>query len=315
VIPGVTDVFAARQRIRQQIDITPLRSSPWLSSVAGAPVSLKLECVQRTGSFKFRGAFNALLRLERGAQVVTASAGNHGRAVALAAEMLNLRATVFAPRDAPRAKLDAIRRHGADLREDAATYDEAEIAAKAFARDMDRAFVSPYNHPDVIAGAGTIALELFEAHPCLRTIVVPIGGAGLISGIAISAKSIAPGTRIVGVEVEASSAFADSVRNGRITAIDPGPTLADGLGGNMDPDTVTFGIVQRYVDEIVTVSERELADAMRGLVAEEHVVAEGAGAAATAAVLAGKVRGAGDTIALVTGSNIDLRRLRDVLNA
>jgi threonine dehydratase len=123
MIPGVVEVFAARQRIRQQIDVTPLRPSPWLSSAAGAPVWLKLECVQRTGSFKFRGAFNALLRLGGGTHVVTASAGNHGRAVALAAEMLDLKATVFVPRDAPRAKLEAIRRHGADLREEAATYD------------------------------------------------------------------------------------------------------------------------------------------------------------------------------------------------
>jgi threonine dehydratase len=345
VIPAVADILAARRRIRHLVDATPLHHSPWLSSAAGARVWLKLECVQLTGSFKIRGALNALMQLGpaeagphetltagphekltagpheklaagfRERRVVTASAGNHGRAIALAAETLGLHATVFTPRDAPRAKLDAIRRHGADLRSDCATYDDAEVAAKEFARQNGLPFVSPYNDPDVIAGAGTIALEILEAQPRLGTIVVPIGGAGLISGVAIAAKSISPATRIIGVEVEASTAFATSVRNGRITVIDPKPTLADGLGGNMDPDTITFAIVQRCVDEIVAVSEPELAEGLRGLVREEHLVTEGAGAAAAAAVLAGKARGPGDVAVLATGSNIDLARLLGVLSA
>jgi len=295
--------------------MTPLCESPWLASTAGRPVFLKLECVQRTGSFKFRGALNALMRLrasQRGdavPHVVTASAGNHGRAMALAARLLGYRATVFVPRDAPRAKVDAIRRHGADLQADAATYDDAEAEGKAFATDARLPFVSPYNHPDVIAGAGMIGLEVFERLPNAGTLVVPIGGAGLISGIAIVARSIAPAARVVGVEVEASTAFLTSLRHGRITRIEPRPTLADGLGGNMDPDTITFEIVQKYVDEIVTVNEEELAEGLRGLLREEHLVVEGAGAAAPAAVLAGKVRGAGPLVALASGANIDLERL------
>jgi threonine dehydratase len=314
VIPGAVDVLAARRRIRRFVDVTPLRRSAWLSNAAGVPVWLKLECVQLTGSFKIRGALNALSRVPAATHVVTASAGNHGRAIALASEMLGVRATVFTPRDAPRSKVDAIRRHGAELRE-TDTYDEAEVAAKSYARETGRPYISPYNHPDVIAGAGTIAIEIFEAQPDVRTIVVPIGGAGLIAGVAIAARSLAPATRIVGVEVDASTAFSQSVRNGRITVIEPGPTLADGLAGNMDPDTITFEIVQRYVDEIVTVSEAELADAVRGLAGEEHVVAEGAGAAAPAAVRAGKVHGSGEMVALVTGSNIDLARFRAVLSS
>ena len=321
MIPAAVDVLAARQRISRHVDVTPLHASPWLSAAAKAPVWLKLECVQLTGSFKIRGALNALMCIgsaQAGThdkrRVVTASAGNHGRAIALAAEMLGLHATVFTPRDAPRAKLDAIRRHGADLRPDFVSYDEAEVAAKDFARESKLPFVSAYNHPDVIAGAGTVALEIFDVRPQVGTIVVPIGGAGLISGVAIAAKRIAPSTRIVGVEVEASTAFATSLRNGRITTIDPKPTLADGLGGNMDPDTITFEIVQRYVDEIVTVSESELRDGLRGLVGEEHLVAEGAGAAAPAAVLAGNAGGSGEVVALVTGSNIDLARLRAVIS-
>jgi threonine dehydratase len=315
VIPGAVDVLAARQRIQRHVDVTPLHHSAWLSTAAGTPAWLKLECVQRTGSFKFRGALNALSRLQRGTHVVTASAGNHGRAIALAAEMLGLQATVFTPRDAPRAKLDAIRRHGATLREHCASYDEAEVAARAFAQENGLPFVSPYNHPHVVAGAGTIALEVFEALPDVRSFVVPIGGAGLISGIAIAAKSIAPATRVIGVEVAASSAFSESVRQGRITTINPGRTIADGLGGNMDPETITFEIVQRYVDDLVTVTEQELAAAMRGLAAQEHAIAEGAGAAAAAAVTAGKARTAGPMAVLVTGSNIDLSLLLTVLNA
>lgn len=318
--PGVPDILAARRRLhlgagspaKAAVYPTPLRPSAWLSSARGARIWLKLECVQRTGSFKIRGALNALARLPRGTHVVTASAGNHGRALACAAESLGLGATIFTPRDAPRTKLDAIARHGASLRADAAGYDEAEAAAKAFARDRGLPFVSPYNHPDVIAGAGTIALEIIEAQPLADVIVVPIGGGGLISGIAIAAKAIAPRMRVIGVEVDASCAFAVSRRNGRITRIDPRHTLADGLGGNIDPDTITFGIVERCVDEIVTITEEELADGLRGLVREEHVIAEGAGAAATAAVLAGKTAG-DEVVVMVTGANIDVGRLRDVL--
>jgi threonine dehydratase len=152
-------------------------------------------------------------------------------------------------------------------------------------------------------------------HPGISTIVVPIGGAGLISGIAIAARSIAAATRIIGVEVEASCAFLQSVRTGRITTIDPKPTLADGLGGNMDPETITFGIVQKQVDEIVTVTEAELAEGLRGLAREEHLIAEGAGAAAAAAVLARKIPARGDAAVIVSGSNIDLGRLRAILDS
>jgi threonine dehydratase len=325
VIPEVRDILAARRRIASHIHTTPLRQSAWLTTRSNTPVHLKLECVQRTGSFKIRGAFNALARLgpaEAGPSssdrrssvqhVVTASAGNHGRAIALAAETLGLRATVFAPRDAPKAKLAAIELHGAELRREA-TYDDAERAAREFARSAGLAFISPYNHTDVIAGAGTIALEVIEAFPEVDTIVVPVGGGGLIAGVAIVAKAVVPGVTIVGVEVAASCAMITSIRNGRITEIEPRPTLADGLAGNLEPGSITFDIVQRHVDDIVTVTEEELEAGVRGLLAEEHVASEGAGAAAVAAVLGAKIRMAGPTAALVTGSNIDLTRLRAVL--
>ena len=313
------DVLLARKRIAPYIRRTPLVQSTWLSDLAGARVLLKLESLQRANSFKSRGAFNAVLaRLERpGAaptQLVTASAGNHGRALAEAAETFHLPLVVFTPADAPRTKLDAIRRHGADLRADGRDYDDAETRAKAFAKATGAAFISAYNDADVIAGAGTVALEIFDAAADVDTLIVPIGGGGLISGMATAGKAIAPDCSIVGVEVDASCAFQTSVRAGRLVDIVPGPTLADGLGGNPDPDTITFAFIQRLVDRIVTVSESDLAAAIVGLVEAEHLVAEGAGAAAVAALVGRHADVSGRTVAvIVTGSNIDRARLAALL--
>ena len=310
--PAMRDILAARHRIRGQVEVTPLRHSEWLSASAGAPVALKLECVQRTGSFKIRGAFNALARLEPCAHVVTASAGNHGRAVAVAAAALGMQATVFAPRDAPKAKLAAIAHHHATLHLES-SYDASEAAARTFARLHGLPYVSPYNDADVIAGAGTIALEVFDVDAWPDTIVVPVGGGGLISGVAIAAKSIAPRIRVIGVEAAASCAMRTSLDAARIVTIEPQPTLADGLAGNLEPGAITFDIVQRYVDDIVTVTEVELARAVARLASEEQVVVEGAGAAAVAAMLAGKLSGTGATVALVSGANIDVERLISIL--
>jgi threonine dehydratase len=315
------EVLRARRRIVPYLRPTPLVDSPWLSQLAGAQVSLKLESLQLSGSFKSRGAFNAIIaRLESGAardqQIVTASAGNHGRALAAAAEVFHVPLVVFTPADAPQAKLSAIRRHGADLRAEARDYDHAELLAKKFAEEHGAPFISPYNDPDVVAGAGTIALEIFEDAPNVDAIVVPIGGGGLISGIAAAARAIAPAHRSIGVEVEASHAFLTSIRAGRIVTVTPGPTLADGLGGNLDPQTITFGLIQQNVDQIVTVSEPDLVSAMTGLVEYEHVVTEGAGAAATAAIVGRRLALDGRRVAvIVSGSNIDRARLTAVLTA
>jgi threonine dehydratase len=245
----LVDVLRARRRIAPYVRRTPLVGSPWLSDATGARVSLKLESLQQSSSFKARGAYNAVIaRLERHdarpAQLVTASAGNHGRALAAAAETFHLPLIVFTPADAPAAKLQAIRRHGAELRADARDYDEAEELAKAFARESEADFISPYSDPDVVAGAATIALEIFEEAPDTNMLVVPIGGGGLIGGVGAAAKAVAPGCQVIGVEVEASCAFQASVRAGRLVRIVPGPTLADGLGGNPDPDTITFALIQ-----------------------------------------------------------------------
>jgi threonine dehydratase len=310
--PTVLDIYQARRRIHGRVLQTPLRPSPWLSSIADGDVFLKVESANLTGSFKIRGALNAALRLSEGIDsdpptVVTASAGNHGRALALAAEQLGLTCVVFTPTTAPDAKKNAIRRHGAILHSDCEDYDDAERQAREFARVEGGIYVSPYNHPDVIAGAGTIALEIVEAMPRFDVAVIPLGGGGLASGMGLTLKAVAPHAAIVGVEVEASSPFTLSLEAGRITAITPRPSLADGLVGNLEPGSTTFPLVQQVVDRVVTVSEDDLGRAMKGLATEERLIVEGAGAAATAAIVCGKAAKPGQrVVAMVTGGNVDL---------
>ncbi len=313
------DVLRARERVASHVRRTPLTPAHWLSGTTGGRISLKLESLQTTNSFKLRGAVNAiaaLLERSNGAapRVVTASAGNHGRAMAWAAERLGVALTVFTSHDAPRTKRDAIRRHGADLRDTAPTYDDAERLAMAFAGEAPATFISPYNHPDVIAGAGTLGLEILEDAPEVAHVIVPVGGGGLVSGIAIAVKAKAPDVRVTGVEVDASHPFRTSLAAGKVTEIDVGETIADGLSGNLDPDTITFDIIRTLVDDTVLVGEEGLRRGIRSLVANEQIVAEGAGIAAVAALLDGRVEDDGaPTVAIVSGANIDFDRLKDIL--
>jgi threonine dehydratase len=284
--------------------------------VSGASVRLKLETLLPTFSYKIRGALNAVLRLseQNGDRrpIVTASAGNHGRAMAWAAGTTGLRLTVYVPRTAPRTKLEAIRESGAAL-ELCADYDEAERRAKAHGARGDAIYVSPYSHPDIIAGAGTVGLEILEEWPEVEVVVVPIGGGGLIGGIAIAAAA-AGTTTVAGVEVEASSPFTTGLAAGRIVTIDVRPTLADGLAGNLDPDAVTFELVRDLVSLIALVSEEDLRNAIAGTAVHERLIAEGAGAAGVAAVLARKIDVENRRVAVVlSGGNIDQDKLKGVL--
>ena len=313
------EVLLARRRIAPYLRRTTLLRSAWLSDLSAASVWLKPESLQLSHSFKARGAFNAVIaRLERPggppAQLVTASAGNHGRGLAAAAKIFNLPLVVFTPVAAPASKLDAIRRDGADLRPVGRDYDEAERMALAFAKQTGAEFISPYSDADVIAGQATVALEMFEDEPALDTVVVPIGGGGLISGVAAVAKAINPRCEVIGVELELSNAFQQSVDAGKLVEIVAGPSLADGLGGNPDPETITFALIQRLVDRIVTVSEDDLAAAIAGLVEAEHLIAEGAGAAATAALVGGRIDVRDRHVGvIVSGANIDRARLARLL--
>jgi threonine dehydratase len=326
-LPTALDVYAARRRMHTRLQPTPLRHSAWLSDVAEANVFLKLEALNLTGSFKIRGAFNAVLALleEAGGAsdaprqnhrplVVTASAGNHGRAIALASEQLGLRAVVFTPKDAPETKKAGIRRHGARLVDDCADYDVAEQRARQFAEAEGGVFISPYAHAHVIAGAGTIGLEIVETLPRSEAVVVPLGGGGLASGIALAMKAVTPHIEFIGVEVEASTPFTRSLDAGHIVEITPRPSLADGLTGNLEPDAITFPLVKRLVDRVVIVSEDEIARAMRGFAENEHLIVEGAGAVASAALVARKLNLHGkQAVVLVTGSNVDLGRWMGVI--
>lgn len=310
-LPTVSDVYQARRRLGSRVPRTPLLPSSWLSSIADGDVFLKIESLNLTHSFKIRGALNAALRLSEGIDtppvIVTASAGNHGRAMALAAEELGISCVVFTPASAPEAKQNAIRRHGAILHADAEDYDTAERRAKEFAESEGGVYISPYNHPDVIAGAGTIGLELIEAMPQFDVVVIPLGGGGLASGMGLAIKAAAPDVTVVGVEVEASSPFTISLEAGRITEITPRTSLADGLVGNLEPGSITFPLVEEVVDRVVTVSEDELARAMKGLATEERLIIEGSGAVSVAAIMAGKASRPGQkVIAMITGGNIDL---------
>jgi len=314
------DITGAAERIRGFAIKTPVRESAWLSAAAHANVHLKLEVIQRTSSYKIRGAVNACLRIRdesAAGQVplVTASAGNHGAALAYAASLWGFPLTVFVAAGAPRAKVDAIRATGAELRE-CDGYDDAERQAKAHAAAGHGVYISPYSHPDVVAGAGTIGLELIEEMPYLDVVIVPVGGGGLISGIGIAVKALSPSTTVIGVEAAMSCPFTKSLEAGRLVTVDVGPSIADGLTGNLDPETITLDFVQRVVDQIVVVDEETLRRALAGVVSNEHLIVEGAAAAGPAAILAGQLDLEDKVVAVVlSGANIDSGVLTDVLRS
>ena len=289
---------------------TPLRHSAWLSERTGGDIFLKLESLQPTFSYKLRGATNAVLKLacspDKSRQgIVTASAGNHGRAMAHACAAAGISLTVYVPENAPRTKIDAIRALGAELRL-CGDYDEAEHRAKEQGARGIAVFISPYAHPDVIAGAGTVALEIVEDQPDVEMIVASIGGGGLISGIALAVEGRA---EAVGVEVEASTPFTTSLAAGRITSITPRESLADGLTGNLDPDSPTFDIVRQKVRRIAVVSEDDLRQAIRDAARHERIIIEGAAAAALAALSSGRIDATRKKAAVVvSGANIDLEK-------
>lgn len=320
-------VRAARERIAPYVRRTPLVASTWLSDLAGADVRLKLESLQVTQAFKARGAFNAALTIrarggahggDRAAgavpRLVTASTGNHGRALATAARAAGLSCVVFAPASTPPTKQNAIRAAGADLRAVYPGYDEAEADALAFAASDGAVYVSPYNDPLIIAGTGTIGLEIHDEQPDIDTILVPIGGGGLISGIATAIKALRADVRVIGVEAARNPVFHTIRAKGRDATIDIRPTLADALGGNVEADSITIDIIHRLVDDIVLVDEDAIASAVGALVENDRVVSEGAGAIAAAAIASKRVDVTGrKVVALVTGGNIDRAKLASLL--
>lgn len=302
------DIYRARQAIGARIRRTPLAASDSLTRQVGAPVHLKLEHLQITGSFKLRGALNAVARLspeDRSKGVVAVSTGNHGRGLAFAAAQAGVRCLVCMSRLVPRNKVAAIEALGAEIRIVGASQDEAQLEADRLVAE-GMTLVPPFDHPDIIAGQGTLGLEIIEDLPEVETVIVPLSGGGLIAGVARAIKSAAR-IRVVGVTMERGCAMYQSQKAGRPVPVEELPSLADALGGGIGLDNrYTFAMVRDLVDELLLVSEEEIADAIRHAYFEERQVIEGSGAVGIAALLAGKVRRPGVTAAVVSGGNIDM---------
>ncbi len=300
-------VRAAAARLEGVIHATPVQRSRAVSEQVGAEVWLKCENLQRTGSFKLRGAYNRIAQLraqERARGVVCASAGNHAQGVALAASLQGVTSTVFMPTEAPLPKLDATLAYGAEVRTVGDGFDDALAAAQGFAAETDGVFVHPFDHPDVIAGQGTLGLELVEQVPSFGTVVVCLGGGGLLSGVAVALRALRPDVRIVGVQAAGCASFAPSLAAGHPLALPATSTIADGIAVKR-PGELTLAHVEALVDEVVTVTDDELARAVVLLLERAKLVVEPAGAAAVAALLAGHVEGPGPIVGTLSGGNID----------
>jgi threonine dehydratase len=301
--PGLPEIEAARARLDGVARLTPVYSSETLSGLAGRQVHLKAENLQRTGSFKVRGAYNRISTLskeELAAGVVGASAGNHGQAVAWAAREVGARARIFMPQDAPMAKVDATRHYGAEIELAGAAIEDALDGARAYVAQTGATFVHPYEDAYVIAGQGTIGLELAEQVPDAGTVVIPIGGGGLSSGIALALRAVRPGVRLVGVQA------AGTLPDG------PGFTIADGVAVKK-PGDLTSSILDRVLDDIVSVTDEEITESIVLLLERSKLVVEGAGAVGLAAILGDKVGGEGSVVAVLSGGNIDATMLISVM--
>jgi threonine dehydratase len=304
---GLADIEEARRVLAGVAINTPMEESRWLSALAGGPVSLKCENLQRTGSFKARGAYLRISRLspeERAHGVVAASAGNHAQGVALAAQLLGIKATVFMPEGAPIPKEKATRGYGADVSFHGRYLEDALVAAQAFADRTGAVLIHPFDHVDIVAGQGTAGLEILEQAPDVQTVLVPTGGGGLLAGIAIAVKSLRPDVRVIGVQAAGAAAYPASLAQGAPVALESMTTMADGIAVGL-PGQITFAAVRDHVDDIITVSEDSLARAVLAVLERAKMLVEPAGAAAVAAVLDDPRRFETPAVAVLSGGNID----------
>jgi threonine dehydratase len=301
------DIEEAREVIRDVAIETPMELSRWLSAIVAGPVKLKCENLQRTGSFKIRGAYLRLSRLspqERALGVVAASAGNHAQGVALAAQLLGIKSTVFMPEGAPIPKERATRAYGADVVFHGAVLEDSLAAAREFSKETGAALIHPFDHVDIVTGQGTLGLELLEQAPDVRTVLVPTGGGGLLAGVAIAVKAVRPDVRVVGVQAAGAAAYPDSLAEGQPVPLSSMKTMADGIAVGL-PGDITFAEVSGHVDEIRTVSEESLSRALLALVERAKMVVEPAGAAAVAALLDAPDDFTAPVVAVLSGGNID----------
>jgi threonine dehydratase len=303
----ITDIEAAAELLRGTAIRTPMEESRWLSSVVGGPVLLKCENLQRTGSFKIRGAYVRMFHLtdeERARGVVAASAGNHAQGVALAARMLGIKATVFMPVGAPIPKLNATRGYGAEVIQHGQVIEDSLVAAGEFSERTGAVLIHPFDHPDIIAGQGTCGLEIIEEAPDAATILVPTGGGGLIAGIATAVKARRPDVHLVGVQAEGAAAYPLSLDHGAPMALDSMTTMADGIAVGR-PGDIPFAAIMAHVDDVITVSEESISRALVLLLERAKLVVEPAGAVAVAAVLDQPDTFETPAVAVLSGGNVD----------
>ncbi|MBI1621248.1 hydroxyectoine utilization dehydratase EutB [Aquamicrobium zhengzhouense] len=312
----IAHVLSARQTIEKSVIRTPLIPSPYMSGVAGQDFLLKLENTQPSGAFKLRGAANALANLPAGAFGVTCcSTGNHGRAIAYAARARGLRAVICMSELVPQAKVDGIKALGAEVRIVGRSQDDALLESRRLARDENLVEVPPFDDPLVIAGQGTIGLELLEDCPDLSAILVPLSGGGLAAGIALAAKEIKPWIKVIGVSMNRGAAMHGSIRAGRPIEVEEVASLADSLGGGIGVDnSFTFAMCRDLLDDVILVSEGEIYDAMQTLYFEDRLVAEGASVVGIAAMKAGRIASLrGPVATIITGRNLDMAAFTDVV--
>jgi threonine dehydratase len=305
------DIYMARERVAPLARRTPLISSPLLTERVGASVYLKLESLQETGSFKIRGAANRMLSLtaeEKARGVVTGSSGNHGRAVSYVARRLGINAVVCLSKRVPPNKVDAISRLGAEIVVHGKSYDESVSHALQLAEERGLTMIDSFDDPFIIAGQGTIGLEMLEDFPEINTAIVPLAGGGLLGGIALALKSVNPAIRVIGVSMERAPVMYHSLKAGAPIEMREEETIADALAGGLGEDNqYTFRMVQEYVDDVVLVSEEAIAEAMFFALEKHHLVVEGAGAVGIAALLHQRVREVGRNVAVVvSGSNVEI---------
>jgi threonine dehydratase len=308
-------IRGAYEPLKPVVRRTPILTSRTLDGMAGGAIHLKAENLQKTGSFKIRGAYTALSRLspaDRAKGVVTASAGNHAQGIALAAKLTGIQARVFMPIGASIAKVLATRGYGADVQLAGGSFDEAVAAAEGSARQTGAPFISAFDHDDIISGQGSVALELLEDLPDLDTVLIPVGGGGLIGGMAIALKETKPSIRVIGVQAEGCPAAVDSWRAGAVTAAAQARTIADGIAVKK-PSARTLHYLKKYVDEMVTVSDEEIATTIVTLLERMKILVEGAGATALTALIARKAAPKGCTAVVLSGGNIDIKLLEGLI--
>ena len=312
----LADIESARELLTGVVRMTPLESSRPLGLMLGAPTLLKCENQQRAGSYKVRGAYTRISRLspaERARGVVAASAGNHGQGVALAAELLGIQATVFMPEGAPLPKVSATKGYGAAIEYAGTSVDDALVAATDFARRTGAVLIHPFDHPDVIAGQGTVGLEIIDQCPDVGTIVTAVGGGGLISGVAVAAKALRPAVRVIGVQASGAASYPPSLAAGMPQKLDESTTIADGIAV-LRPGELNFAHVSKLVDDIVTVTDEDLSAALLLLLERHKMLVEPAGGASVAALLTGAVPvDRSPVVAILSGGNIDPMLLLRVL--